>query len=113
MTKKAVSYPCKRLMVCSGEGILSRPGSVKKEPLKQALGPSEEESLVCSLLLQQHIQAWTLINVRGPGGSSSHSAYFEELVAVSAIPDGVTAGGSTVSVEVDLWQMAPYQMSWW
>lgn len=65
MTKKAVSYPCKRLMVCYGEGILSRPGSIKKKPLKQSLDPSEEESLVCSLLLQQHIQARILINVGG------------------------------------------------
>jgi hypothetical protein len=39
-----------------GGGILLRPRSIKKEPLKQGQGPSKEESLACSWLLQQITQ---------------------------------------------------------
>lgn len=43
-----------------GEGVLRRPGSIKKKPLKQAQGPSKEESVACCWLLQQIIQTWIL-----------------------------------------------------
>lgn len=39
-------------------------GQPRKSP-GQALGPSEEESLGCSLLLPPNIQTWILIEIRG------------------------------------------------